>query len=176
MEQQWWPDVCQWHPEGILSPPLTNDAAFSSRTLRVVSRSITAPSGQWQAGSCNTCHKVCMTLTKTGKVALESWPYNKQRLAWCCVCDCFKDNVHCLTQDYFSNSLLSLGPRTGLHTCFKSPVLQSATFYLEMKHESLGRIHFTQRQLSIFPIWNIYQCYLSDELKVCLDTLFTVAL
>lgn len=109
-----------------------------------------------------------MTLTTTGKVALESWPYNKQSLVWCCVCDCFKDNVHCLMEDYFSNSLLSLEPRTGLNTCFKSPVLQSATSYLEMKHESLWRIHFTQCQLSIFPIWNIYQCYLRDELKACL--------
>lgn len=58
-----------------------------------------------------------MTLTKTRKVALMSWPYNRQSLVRCCVCsDCFKDTVHCLTENYFSNYLLFLAPRTGLNT------------------------------------------------------------
>lgn len=36
---------------------------------------------------------------------------------WCCIrSDCFKDTIHCLTEDYFSNYLLSLAPKTGLNT------------------------------------------------------------
>lgn len=46
-----------------------------------------------------------------------SWPYNRQSLVRCCVYrDGFKDTVYCLTEDYLSNYLLSLAPRTGLNT------------------------------------------------------------
>lgn len=119
-----------------------------------------------------------MTLTKTRKVALMSWPYNRQSLVRCCVCsNCFKDTVHCLTENYFSNYLLSLAPRTGLNTDILRAQFSRVPPLIWKWNVHVCEAH-TSLDISSAFYWseNIHQWHLGDILKVCLDTLFPVSL
>lgn len=122
-----------------------------------------------------------MTLTKTQKVALMSWPDTRQSLTWYSVCsDCFKDIVHCGTEDNFSSHLLSLAPSMELNTCIWEAQFLTVPPLLWKWNMKICEAHVSLCASCIFcPSETIYQCHLGDgfsqlgdELNMWHNTLF----